>query len=260
MNITAAHSARAAWRVQARRWTLAVGALCGVAFAPSAQAIATYSALTDFSVSATTQSPGVTVSATATLVRLEANGTGTGSAIASSGVTPGSGIPVDLLTGTLEVTAQVFGSAVAPGTSEAFSWHDVEIFLANPGSAGAEVVLSFRFQQVGSASTTAPGESALALSAVEFDDFLNLAADGFPLSIIASLLRTDEVGDFDTGELTVDYTVLVPAGETGEISGVIGAVDAQGSAVARVVPEPTTGLLLLAGLAGLGYARRRARA
>lgn len=237
------------------KWAFGVGAVCSVAFAPSVYAVASFSASTNIAMSATADA-AVTVSAVASVLDLFTSGNA--NATSSIGAALGDSVTADLLAGALTVNAAASGSVSAPPTSAATaqSFNDVIIDVVNTGATVATATLTFSWDQLVGAATTALGEIAYTVSDILFTDDLDaIVVDSFIIAIAANGTTATDVA---ANTVSVTYT-LNPGGAV-NLVGLFGFADAFGNANAVVIPEPTTGLLLLAGLAGLGYARRRSLA
>lgn len=241
-------------QAQARSWLFALGALSGLAFAPPVQAIATFAGNTNITMGAVTASADVVVTATASVFDLVTAESGTGTADASSsvGTAPGDSVTVDLLAQTLTVSAAVSGSVAPPeGMASAQSFNDVFIDIINNSEEDvAAVTLTFSYDQLVSAVTSELGELARAGGDILFTDDL----DAVVVDSVLAAVAANGASDGDSAGATVQVDYVLDPGQGVTVIGLLGFVDAMGAAA---VPEPATGLLLLAGLAGLGYGRRR---
>ena len=225
-------------------------------FAPSAHATATYSAVTDLTISATatdvTGVPAVDVSAEAVGTNFFLDEQANDDATAIAGADGADGVPVDLLGQSFQLTASVNGQATN-GSAQSTSLNGFDIFLTNLGQTNVDVLLTFDWNQLVAAATQSLGELANAWSVLSLFD----NPDNPPvLDLQLPAFGENGSSQSDSSGSTLQLSYLLGPG--GQVS-LFGSVDAYGGAdtTNAVVPEPSTFLLLGAGIAGLALWRKK---
>ena len=244
---------RPAWWAYAKHCFVATAVLCGAAFAPTAEAVATFSSNASVAITASVvdvqgqvvSAPAgleVTADASIFVIGTTLTGTATGDATSTLGSSAWDGVSgFDLLAQPLTIAAAASGSASAPPTSTAAAWsyNNFSVYVSYVETALADpvtVLLDLVINRAVAVVTDAPGETASAAS------FVSLITDD------------GETTYSEPGTTTVRYSIGIG---DGAFFAVTGEVDANGSAAAAAAPEPGTAFLIVAGLAGLGALRRK---
>ena len=231
----------------ARNLAVGLTAVCAIAFAPLAHGLATFEAIAEEVILTLNSNPDpdeITVTAEVINEELEAEATGNATASASTEVNGTAlaeygSVSVGLLEGeSLLVVAEASGSAGVGGAAEAASLNEIEVVITSTDDEDETLSFTLSYDIDVDFATDYPFEEAFARALLVLLDAQEV-----------ELLNVETTADADG---SIDFEILVPALATVEFE--VEHLNVSGFAI----PEPTSLLLLGMGLAGLGFARRRA--